>query len=282
MSGSRKNAALSRAALGVVALLSVGPLAAQEPAAPPPSSSDKRGAGPEVHELLPDIGRIGSEAGIIGGASWNPYAVGRGYAIGGFLDVPLARAPGGKLSYELLVSFSDGESGPFTITDPVAYVANLASGASPPAALAGPPQAPFPVRRLVRTRLHLLQVSPFGLKYTIKSLDHLRLRPYFGAALDMVVVISKQSPEKSESLQFTGTSPFDAALIGGLVAQAPELAALGLPTGQGNVELGFHAGAGLEVRVSPGLSLNLDYRFTGVGGTRQRLHALSAALGFHW
>ena len=98
----------------------------------------------------------------------------------------------------------------------------------------------------------------------------------------MVVVISKQTPEKSESLQFTGTSPFDAALVGGLIAQAPELAALGLPTGQGNVELGFHAGAGVEVRVSSGLSLNLDYRFTGVGGTSQRLHALSAALGLHW
>jgi hypothetical protein len=273
-----------RAALGasIVAVLLAGELAAQEPEAPPPSSSEKTGTGPEVHELLPDIGRIGSEAGIIGGASWNPYEVGRGFAIGGFLDVPLARAPGGKLSYEPLVSFSDAESGPFVITDPIAYLANLASGANAAAALAGPPQAPFPVRRLVRTRLHILQVSPFGLKYTIKSLDRARLRPYIGAGLDMVVVISNQSPEQPDSLQFTGTSPFDAALIGGLVAQAPELAARGLPTGQGNVELGFHAGGGIEVRVLPGLSLNLDYRFTGLGGTGQRLHALSAALGFHW
>jgi hypothetical protein len=82
--------ALTRAALGasLVAVLSAGSLAAQEPAAPPPSSSEKSGARPEVHDLLPDLGRIGSEVGIVVGASWKPYAVGRGFAIGGFLDVP--------------------------------------------------------------------------------------------------------------------------------------------------------------------------------------------------
>jgi hypothetical protein len=233
-------------------------------------------------ELLPDLGRIGSEAGILGGASWNPYEVGLGFHLGGFFNVPLARVPGGKLSYELLVCLADATSAPFTITDPIAYVANLASGASPAAALAGPPGAPFPVRRRVTTELRLLQVSPFGLRYTIKSLDHVRLRPYLGAGLDVLVVISKQRPQAAESIPFNGTSPFDADLIGGLVAQAPELAQRGLPTGQGNIELGFHAGGGLEVRVARGLSLNFDYRFTGVGGTTRTQHAVSAAFGLHW
>jgi opacity protein-like surface antigen len=273
-----------RTALGapfVVLSLAAGAVA-QEPATPPPATSEKKDGGGAPHELLPDIGRIGSEAGILGGASWNPYGVGRGFHLGGFFTVPLARVPGGKLSYELHVSFSAATSGPFTITDPIAYIANLAAGASPAAALAGPPGAPFPVRRAVRTELRLLQVSPFGLRYTIRSLDYLRLRPYFGAGLDIVVVISKQRPERSESLQFTGTSPFDDDLIGGLVAQSPELAARGLPSGQGNVELGFHAGGGIEVRVARGLSFNLDYRFTGVGGTRRTHQAASAAFGFHW
>jgi hypothetical protein len=214
--------------------------------------------------------------------SWNPYDVGPGFEIGGYIDLPLFRAPGGTVSYEILVALSHGRSDPFTITDPIAYIANLASGASPAEALAGPPQAPFPVRRDVRTDMNLLQVSPFALKYTIKSLDHLRLRPYFYAGLDLVVVITNQDPVSDESLQFTGTSPFDDPLIGGLVAQAPELSARGLPTGQGNLEIGGHAGAGLEVRLSRGVSLNLDYRFTGVGGTSQKLQAASAALGFHW
>src|SRR5262245_33985194 len=259
-----------------------GRVGAQEPGGPPPPTSTRTDTGTAPYELLPDLGRIGAQVGFLGAVSWNPYSVGQGFEVGGYIDLPLFRAPGGRVSYEMLVAFSDGRSDPFTITDPIAYVANLATGASPADALLGPPRAPFPVRRAVRTDLHLLQVSPFALKYTIKSLDHVRLRPYFYAGLDLVVVITRQDPESDESLQFTGTSPFDDPLIGGLVAQAPELTARGLPTGQGNLEIGGHAGGGLEIRLSRGLSLNLDYRFTGVGGTTQNLHAASAALGFHW
>ena len=264
-----------------MALLGVGTAGAQEPAGPPPPSSQRTSAGPEVHELLPDIGRIGSEVGILAGPSWNPYDVGGGWQVGGFIDLPLVRVPGGKLSYEILVAFSDAESGPFTTTNAVAYVANLAAGASPAAALAGPPAAPFPVRRDVTTRLHLLQVAPFSLKYQIQSFDHLRLRPYFGAGLDFVVVITRQDPVRDESLAFTGTAPFDAGLIAALIAQSPELEERKVPTGQGNMEIGGHAVAGFEVRLSRGLSLNLDYRFTRVGSSGT-LHAVNAALGVHW
>jgi opacity protein-like surface antigen len=137
------------------------------------------------------------------------------------------------------------------------------------------------VTRDVTTRLHLLQVAPFSLKYQIQSFDHLRLRPYFGVGLDFVVVITRQDPVRDESLVFTGTAPFDAALVAALIAQAPELEARKVPTGQGNMEIGGHAMAGMEVRVSRGLSLNLDYRFTRIGSTGN-LHAVNAALGFHW
>src|SRR4029450_5879926 len=177
-------------------------------------------------------------------------------------------------SYEMLLAFSDARSDPFTITDPIAYVANLATGASPADALLGPPRAPFPVRRAVSTDLNLLQVSPFALKYTIKSLDHVRLRPYFYAGVDFVVVITRQDPESDESLQFTGTSPFDDPLIGGLVAQAPELTARGIPTGQGNLEIRCPAGGGLELRVTGGLSLTVDSRLTRIGSGGARLHCL--------
>jgi hypothetical protein len=200
---------------------------------------------------------------------------------GGYVDLPLVRLPGGKLSYEILLSLSDAESEPFTITDSVAYVANLASGASPAAALAGPPLAPFPVVRAVRTRVKLLDISPFSLKYTVRALERWRLRPYAVAGLDFVVTITHQVPVSDESLQFTGTAPFDDPLIAGLLAQAPELTARGTPTGQGNIDLGFHAGGGLEVRFARGLSVNAEYRFTGIDGSNH-LHALSAALGFHW
>jgi hypothetical protein len=273
-----------RLGLASLVLLAFGPLPlmAQEPQGAPPPTSQRVEAGSGVHELLPGIGRIGAEVGIFGGLSSNPYEVGRGYELGGYIDLPLARAPGGKLSYEILMSLSHGLSDPFTITNPLAYVANLAAGADREAALAGPPRAPFPVRRQVRTRLRVLEVSPFAFKYTVTRFDGARIRPYFAAGIDFAVVISRQDPVGDESSQFTGTAPFDDPLIGGIVAQAPELTARGLPTGQGHVAPGFHAQGGVEVRVSKGVSLNADYRVAGIDGTRARLQSLTGALGFHW
>ena len=262
--------------------LPAAPLPAQDPVGPPPAPSGRGDAGPQGHELLPDLGRIGAQAGPIVGASWNPYEAGAGIQAGGFVDLPLLRAPGGKLSYEVLFVLSHAESDPFTVTNPLAYVANLAAGASPAAALSGPPGAPFPVRRTVRTRQRVLQASPFGLRYTVQRLDHLRLRPYAVAGLDFAVVITHETPEADESLLFTGQPPFDAPLLAGLVAQAQELGARGTPTGQGNIEFGFHASAGLEVRLARGLSLNLEYRYTGIEGPDGSLHAVTTALGFHW
>jgi len=271
-----------RAAWAWLAVLAPAVAAAQQPAGTPPPAGDGGERGPEVHELLPDIGRIGAQVGVMVGASWNPYEIGQGVQAAGYVDLPLARAPGGKLSYEIVIGLSLAESDPFTITNPLAFVANLAAGATPEAARAGPPAAPFPVVRSVRTDLRLMEVSPFGLKYTLRTLDHVRLRPYAAAGLDFAVVITRQDPEADESLVFTGTAPFDDPLIGGVVAQAAELEERGTPSGQGNIELGWHAGGGLEIRVARGLSLNLDYRFLSVGGKNGRLHAVSSALGFHW
>jgi hypothetical protein len=279
--------AMSRVRLTIGVLVTAAllrPVAAspQDAPGPPPPSSARTSPGPEVHELLPDLGRIGSEVGILAGPSWNPYEVGGGFEVGGFINLPLVRVPGGKLSYQILIAFSDAKSDPFVTTNPIAFVANLAAGASAADALAGPPAAPFPVRREVTTRLHLLQVAPFALEYQIQALDHLRLRPYVGIGLDFLVVITRQDPVRDESRIFTGTSPFDASLIAALVAQAPELTDRKVPTGQGNLEIGGHAVAGMEIRVSRGLSLNLEYRLTQIGASSGRLHAVSAALGFHW
>lgn len=255
---------------------------AQEPPGPPPPATGNGDAGPEVLELLPIIGRIGAQVGLMGGASWNPYQTGQGVAGAAFIDLPLFQVSGGRVSYEILVGLSHAESDPFFVTDQVALVANLAAGASLNAALAGPPAAPFPVRREVTSRLQLLQVAPFSLKYTLTGLDRFRMRPYFTAGVDILVAISRETPLRDESLLFNGTAPFDAALIGGQIAQAPELAERGMPSGQGSIEAGFHLGTGIELRFSRGLSLNLDYRFTGVQGVEHKLQTASVALGFHW
>jgi hypothetical protein len=272
-----------RAILALLAFALAAPARAQEPPPPgPPPAGEGNDPARHVHELLPGIGKLGAQVGLSLGASWNPYEIGRGLTASAFVDLPLLRAPGGKLSYELLVALSHAESEPFAITDSVAFVANLASGASRADALAGPPRAPYPVVRDVRTRLRLLQISPFGIRYTLGGAGAPRVRPYAVAGVDVVVVITRQDPERDESLLFTGTAPFDDPLIAGLLAQAPELTALGYPTGQGNVELGVHAGGGVEVRVSRSLSLNVDYRFTTIEGRNGRLHALTSALGLHW
>jgi opacity protein-like surface antigen len=254
--------------------------AAQAPAGPPPPTSGRPAAGLDVHELLPDVGRIGSQVGFWAGASFAPYDTGTGIDVGGFIDLPLGRAPGGKFSYEILLGYSESTGDPFVATNPVAYVANLAAGFSPEASLAGPPQAPFPVRREVTLNLRLLHISPFSLKWTLTKWGT-RFRPFLAAGGDFIVTITRVDPLRDESLAFTGTSPFDDALIGGLVAQAPELGARGIPSGQGNLDLGAHAGAGFELRLHRAVSVNLEYRFTQLG-SKAHLQTAHAALGIHW
>lgn len=261
---------------GVLAL--PGAAAAQEPSGPPPAAGSERKGPLDTYELLPRIGRIGAEVVFSFGRTWNPYGTGPGWQAAGELTLPLFRAPGGKVSYHLLAALSQAESDPFVITDSVALVSNLAAGASLPDALTGPPRAPFPVRREVRTDLRLFQLSPLALRYTVGTG---RVRPFLGGGVDVAFVITTQTPLRDESLLFTGQAPFDAPLIGGLLAQAPELTARGVPTGQGGIEIGGHLGAGLAVRVSSGISVSGEYRFTALG-EGARLHAVNGGLVFHW
>lgn len=244
---------------------------AQETQAPPPAPG-KPGATDPL-ELLPAIGKIGAEVGLHGGWSQNPYSLGSGAQGAGFIDLPLKKLGGGVVSYEISLRFARSTSDPVTITNPVAFVANLA-------ATGRGDVGPFPYRRVVRSEGSIFMVEPFGLKYAIHSFG--RFRPYAVAGLGVGVVITKEAPEADESLVFTGTSPFDADLIAGLIAQSKELAALGRPTGQGNIEVAGHVGAGFEVRVSPGFSLQADYRFTMLSGRNSSMQIASAGFGIHF
>jgi hypothetical protein len=263
----RARATLGRTIAALFLLASGRVAAGQEAAGPPPPTSGRTEAGGTVHELLPDIGRIGAEVAVFAGGSWNPYEVGPGVELGGYINLPLRRVPGGKLSYEIFAGLSVARSDPFNLTDTLAYQLNLARGASPGEALAGP----LPVTRSVETRLRLLHLSPFALKYALTRFDHAHIRPYLSVGADVLVTITRQDPAD-------GGAP----LIAGLTSQAPELTDRGTPTGQGNIDLGAHAAVGLEVRLSPGQSLNFEYRFTASDGTHARLQTASVALGFHW
>lgn len=255
----------------VISLPLVPPAEAQEEAVPPPAPGKPGAADPL--ELLPAIGRIGAEVGLHGGWSQNPYSLGSGAQGAGFINLPLKKVGGGVLSYEIILRFARSTSDPVTVTNPVAFVANLA-------ATGRGDVGPFPFRRTVRSVGTIFLVEPFGFKYAIHSFG--RFRPYAVAGVGVGVVITKERPLADESLAFTGTSPFDADLIAGLVAQSTELDALGRPTGQGNVEVAGHAGIGFEYRLSPGLSFQADYRYTRLSGRNSSMQMASVGLGIHF
>ena len=71
------------------------------------------------------------------------------------------------------------------------------------------------MKRDVTLNVRLLQVAPFSLKWTFLGKGGARFRPFLTVGGDFIVVISSADPVQAESLQFTGTSPFDATLIGG-------------------------------------------------------------------
>jgi len=245
---------------------------AQEAATVPPPAPGRAGTSDPI-ELLPAIGRIGASVGLQGGWAKNPFSLGSGAQGAGFINLPLKRLGGGTLSYEISLRFSRSTSEPITVTNPIAFVANLA-------ATGRGDTGPFPYRRQVRSIGSIFVVEPFGLKYALKSRG--RVRPYVGAGVGVAVVITKERPESDLSALFTGTSPFDADLIAGLVAQAKELEALGRPTGQGNIQAAAHAGAGFELRLSPGFSLQGDYRYFRLSGRNGSMHAASGGFGIHF
>src|SRR5258708_4917951 len=78
---------------GLIGLMCAVAAAAQEPSSPPPPAGGHGHEGTRYHELLPDIGRIGAQAGVAAGPSWNPYHVGAGAQVAPFLDPPPASNP---------------------------------------------------------------------------------------------------------------------------------------------------------------------------------------------
>jgi hypothetical protein len=255
-----------------ISLAPSGLFAQETQAQTPPPAPGKPGASDPL-ELLPVIGKIGAEVGLHGGWSKNPYTLGSGAQGVGFINLPLKKVGNGVLSYQIALRFARSTSDPIAVTNPVAFVANLA-------ATGRGDVGPFPYRRLVRSTGSIFIVEPFGFKYALHSFG--RFRPYAVAGVGVGVVITKEVPEANESLVFTGTSPFDADLIAGLIAQAKELEALGRPTGQGNLEVAGHVGAGFEYRLSPGLSFQADYRFTKLSGRNSSMHMASGGFGIHF
>jgi hypothetical protein len=264
-------------------------------------------------ELIPDLGKVGAQAGILMSGSLNPYHLNSGTFGGGLIDLPLFNAPRwmpGKFSYELLVGLSSSKT-TLKTTSNVAQVANLAvlNAVNPGGglqnitdAVTGTGAAPFPVTTSTQTTLRMLEVVPFSMKYTTTALDRFRLRPYAVLGFGTYVTIHEQNPAHGNppsygvradanlppavlaAVQqlFGGTSPFGAPLVAGQIGQSPELEALGLPSGHGNIAFGLHAGAGTEIRLTHGFSIGFDARFNRIAGAPGLLTTYGSRLGFHF
>jgi hypothetical protein len=259
-------------------------------------------------ELIPEIGKIGAEVGIQLNGSANPYHLNHGADVAGFIDLPLFDKPDwlhGKISYEISIGLSQSKT-TFATTSNVAQVANLAvlNALNPNGgtqnigdAVAGTGSAPFPVTAQTQTTMKLLQVAPFSFKYTTNALDRLRLRPYGLIGFGAYVTIHEQSPANTGvrpdanlppavlalvNQLFGGKAPFGGPLVAGQISQSSELEARGLPSGHGNIDLGWFTGGGVEFRLNRSFSLGFDGRWNRIAGAPGALTTYGTRLGFHF
>lgn len=264
-------------------------------------------------ELVPEIGKIGAEVGVFLSGSSSPYKLNDGNFTGGYIDLPLFDRPSwlhGKISYEIVVGMTQSKT-TFNTTSNVAQVANLTvlntvypTGGlnNLQAAVTGTGPAPFPVTTSTQTKLSLLQVIPFALKYTPSFLERYRLRPYAVAGFGPYVTIHVQNPAGGNPASYGvrqdstlppailaavnalygGQAPFGGPLVAGQISQSPELEARGLPGGHGNIVLGYQAGGGLSFRLTRSLSLGFDARYNRMSGTYGSFVTFGSRIGFHF
>jgi opacity protein-like surface antigen len=274
---------------------SPAPVPAPEPAAT--TSSTPR-------ELLPDIGHIGAELGFFVGGATNPYKDNNGFATGGFIDLPWKNVPAGKLSYEIMIGLQRSTTTQ-TSTSGVNVLVNtalnnylVAAGVESLPTLTNYLAGPLPaLSQTVQERAKVMTVAPFELKYTITKLG--RFRPYGVVGLGAYVWIGSESnvgsfnantalgslanlAVGSSTLGNTLNALLQGSQIGGLAPTSPELAARGVPHGQGNLLFGAQVGGGFEFRVTPKLSWGADFRRNQVEGTNASFNTFAFKQGLHW
>jgi opacity protein-like surface antigen len=279
------------------------PIPAPAPApAPSPAPAPAVATNPVPREILPDIGYIGAEVGLLLGGSTNPYQDNKGFAAGGFIDLPLKNFRSTKLSYEIMVGLQQSQT-PQQTTSGVNILANavvnsyLGNTAANSTSLTSYLTGPLPVTSNVQEYSKVLTVAPVLLKYSINSMG--RFRPYVVAGLGMYVWIGNDNNTQSFNANMAlgslagapvagGTlggvlnSILQGSQIGGLVPGAPQLTARGVPQGQGNLMFGGQFGGGFELRISPKYSIGIDVRRNQVEGTNSSFTSFSVKQGLHW
>jgi len=272
-------------------------------------------------ELLPDIGHIGAELGFFVGGATNPYKDDKGFATGGYIDLPWKNVPGGKLSYEIMIGLQRAVTNNQTTTSGVNALVNtalynylqglgIANYASvSPAQFLGLSGSSSLLNdtMAVQERSKVLTVAPFEFKYAVTKMG--RFRPYgvvglgayvwigsennsasFASALNLGpyanlyvnCTVANQSGCTGPTLSQILTTVLSGSQIGGLAPAAPDLSARGVPHGQGNLLFGGQVGGGFEIRATPKLSLGADFRRNQVEGKNASFNTFTFKQGFHW
>jgi opacity protein-like surface antigen len=285
------------------------------PSAPPVSAGYQA-----PRELLPDIGQIGAQLGFFVGGATNPYKEDKGFASGGYIDLPWKNVPGGKLSYEIMIGLQRSVTKNLTSTSGVnalvntalnSYLGNNGSNVTPAYFLGLNQATPLIDDTMaIEERAKVLTVAPFELKYTITKLG--RFRPYGVAGVGGYVWIGSENnaasfasslnipaadaglyvnclPTPAAQAGCSGptlaqvlTAVLSGPQIGGLAPSAPDLAARGIPHGQGNVLFGGQIGGGADFRVSPRLSMGFDYRYNLMEGKNAGFSTFAFKQGLNW
>ncbi|MGB9234847.1 MAG: hypothetical protein WCC04_10570 [Terriglobales bacterium] len=270
-------------------------------------------------ELLPDIGQIGAQLGFFVGGATNPYRESKGFASGGYIDLPWKNVPGGKLSYEIMIGLQRSVTNSLTSTSGVnalvntalnAYLGNNATSVTPAYFLGLNSATPLVDDTMpIVERSKVLTVAPFELKYTLTKLG--RFRPYALAGLGGYVWIGSQNNSKNfasslnvpagiaglnvnclvsqqtncpagPTLAQVLTQVLSGSQIGGLAPAAPDLTARGVPHGQGNVLFGGQIGGGADIRISPRLSMGFDFRHNQMEGKNAGFNTFAFKQGLNW
>ncbi len=295
----------------LVASLGAPPVPAPE--AEPQAQPDQKSKFEMPPELVPEVGKIGAEVGLLLSGSLNPFKLNSGQFAGGYIDLPLIDRPAwlhGKLSYEISIGLSQSNT-TFNTTSNVAQVANLAvldtvysarGLQNAQEAASGTGSAPFYTTMSTSTRLRLLQVVPFSIKYTSTVFDRVRLRPYFVLGFGTFVTIDSQNPARGTpptygvrpdanlppevltllQQSFGGQAPFGATLVAGQISNSSQLVARGLPAGNGNIDFGLHTAAGITYRLTRDISLGFDAQYNRIAGSNGGFTTLGSRIGFHF
>jgi hypothetical protein len=241
-------------------------------------------------ELLPDIGQIGAEVGFFVGGSQNPFKSNDGFFTGGFIDLPLKKIKGGKLSYEIMIGAQRTISTVQTTSGVIALVNSALNNA-----LGTPPGVsnllgPLPITNKIKERLTVLTVVPVSFKYTATVLDNYNIRPYAIVGLGAYVGLSSQQLVDFDAQKVINNAAIanlvntllNGPQVGGLIPIAPELRERGLSAGQGDFRFGVNFGGGVELRISPRFSIGFDYRLNKIEGRNSMFSTFSAKPTIHF